>query len=111
MFRLAVCIVVLFIDCFLQLFKRALLAADNSPHLERVHEVNKVDSQISETITCTMQAPRQKARFRTLDLSMERDGGDLRRAIESRVDVNRSDSPSRVKLSVSDPIQTHVVNF
>ena len=58
-----------------------------------------------------MQAPRQKGWFRTLDLSMERDGGDLRRAIESRVDVDCSYPSSRINLSVSDAIQTHVVDF
>src|SRR5580693_1611944 len=102
MFRLALCIVVLFIDCFLQLFKRALLAADKSPHSERFSRVDWQNFRIRLRALCKLQggASRQ-ARFRSsLDLSMERDGGDLRRAVKSRVDVDRSYSPSRVKLSV-----------
>jgi hypothetical protein len=48
---------------------------------------------------------------RSLDSNVKRDGGHFRRAIESRVDVDCSYPPRRVNLSVSNVIQTHVVDF
>ena len=49
--------------------------------------------------------------FAEFDSSVERDCGDFRGTIEPGVYTNRSDSTSCVKLSISNPVQTHVIDF
>jgi hypothetical protein len=65
---------------------------------------------------CILQVQRRRSvkipvKRRSLDSNVKCDGGHFRRAIESRVDADCSYPSSRINLSASNAIQTHVVDF
>ena len=55
--------------------------------------------------------PTKPVKGRSLDSNVERDGSYFRRAIEPRVDADCSYPASRINLSLSNAIQTHVVDL